>query len=82
MLSLFIYPDGSNLPTRVSHNAGILHFHKVTRSDAGNYTCIASNNPQGEIRAMVQLTVAGTHQKKWLVLGNWESFCGQSNFLS
>ncbi|XP_048338487.1 inactive tyrosine-protein kinase 7 [Sphaerodactylus townsendi] len=54
----WIKSDGSTLPTRVSHNAGILHFHRVTRSDAGNYTCIASNNPQGEIRAMVQLTVA------------------------
>uniref|UniRef100_A0A7M4EQM9 Inactive tyrosine-protein kinase 7 n=1 Tax=Crocodylus porosus TaxID=8502 RepID=A0A7M4EQM9_CROPO len=50
--------DGSNLPTHVSHNGGTLQFHKVRRSDAGNYTCIASNGPQGEIRAMVQLTVA------------------------
>lgn len=33
----------------------------MTRSDAGNYTCIASNGPQGEIRATIQLTVAGKH---------------------
>lgn len=51
--------DGSSLPSHVSHNAGILSFHKVSRSDSGNYTCIASNRPQGEIRATVQLVVAG-----------------------
>uniref|UniRef100_A0A8D2PIT8 Protein tyrosine kinase 7 (inactive) n=1 Tax=Zosterops lateralis melanops TaxID=1220523 RepID=A0A8D2PIT8_ZOSLA len=50
--------DGSSLPSHVSHNAGILSFHKVSRSDSGNYTCIASNRPQGEIRANVQLVVA------------------------
>ncbi|KYO22249.1 inactive tyrosine-protein kinase 7 [Alligator mississippiensis] len=50
--------DGSSLPTHISHNGGTLHFHKVRRSDAGNYTCIASNGPQGEIRALVQLMVA------------------------
>ncbi|KFV67940.1 Inactive tyrosine-protein kinase 7, partial [Dryobates pubescens] len=50
--------DGSSLPSHVSHNAGILSFHKVSRSDSGNYTCIASNSPQGEIRANVQLVVA------------------------
>ncbi|NWT76058.1 PTK7 kinase, partial [Prunella himalayana] len=50
--------DGSSLPSHVSHNAGILSFHKVSRSDSGNYTCIASNRPQGEIRATVQLVVA------------------------
>ncbi|CAM9901599.1 unnamed protein product [Bubo scandiacus] len=50
--------DGSSLPSHVSHNAGILSFHKVSRSDSGNYTCIASNSPQGEIRATVQLVVA------------------------
>ncbi|XP_030304466.1 inactive tyrosine-protein kinase 7 isoform X3 [Calypte anna] len=50
--------DGSSLPSHVSHNAGILSFHKVSRSDSGNYTCIASNSPQGEIRATVQLMVA------------------------
>uniref|UniRef100_A0A8C3MXY9 Protein tyrosine kinase 7 (inactive) n=1 Tax=Geospiza parvula TaxID=87175 RepID=A0A8C3MXY9_GEOPR len=49
---------GSSLPSHVSHNAGILSFHKVSRSDSGNYTCIASNRPQGEIRATVQLVVA------------------------
>lgn len=58
--SLFLRPaDGSSLPSHVSHNAGILSFHKVSRSDSGNYTCIASNSPQGEIRATVQLVVAG-----------------------
>lgn len=51
--------DGSSLPSHVSHNAGVLSFHKVSRSDSGNYTCIASNSPQGEIRATVQLVVAG-----------------------
>uniref|UniRef100_A0A8B9VU12 Protein tyrosine kinase 7 (inactive) n=1 Tax=Anas zonorhyncha TaxID=75864 RepID=A0A8B9VU12_9AVES len=50
--------DGSSLPSHVSHNAGVLSFHKVSRSDSGNYTCIASNSPQGEIRATVQLVVA------------------------
>lgn len=55
----FCPPDGSSLPAHVSLNAGALHFRKVSRSDAGNYTCIASNSPQGEIRATVQLTVAG-----------------------
>uniref|UniRef100_A0A2D4NLD5 Immunoglobulin I-set domain-containing protein n=1 Tax=Micrurus spixii TaxID=129469 RepID=A0A2D4NLD5_9SAUR len=66
---LFIYllfcswPDGRNLPAWVSNNSGNLHFHKVTRSDAGNYTCMASNGPQGEIRATIQLTVAG---KLWV----------------
>lgn len=54
----WIKTDGSSLPTSVSQNAGNLHFHRVSRSDAGNYTCIASNSLQGEIRAMVQLTVA------------------------
>lgn len=51
--------DGSSLPSHVSHRAGILSFHKVSRSDSGNYTCIASKSPQGEIRATVQLVVAG-----------------------
>ncbi|XP_053169066.1 inactive tyrosine-protein kinase 7 isoform X1 [Hemicordylus capensis] len=54
----WIKTDGSSLPTSVRHNAGNLHFARVTRNDAGNYTCIASNSPQGEIRAVVQLTVA------------------------
>lgn len=43
----------------MTDNAGTLHFARVTRDDAGNYTCIASNEPQGQIRAHVQLTVAG-----------------------
>ncbi|XP_033000825.1 inactive tyrosine-protein kinase 7 [Lacerta agilis] len=54
----WIKTDGSSLPARVSQNAGNMSFRKVTRSDAGKYTCIASNGPQGEIRATVQLTVA------------------------
>ncbi|XP_042320509.1 inactive tyrosine-protein kinase 7 [Sceloporus undulatus] len=54
----WIKSDGSSLPDWVHHSSGNLHFQKVTRSDAGNYTCIASNGPQGEIRATVQLTVA------------------------
>ncbi|MGH0129944.1 UNVERIFIED_CONTAM: hypothetical protein FKN15_062672 [Acipenser sinensis] len=49
--------DGEMVPY-VEHQGGILHFTKVTRSDAGNYTCIASNSQQGEIRAMVHLNVA------------------------
>ncbi|XP_074845376.1 inactive tyrosine-protein kinase 7 isoform X2 [Carettochelys insculpta] len=54
----WVRTDGSSLPAHVSLSAGSLHFHKVSRSDAGNYTCIASNSPQGEIRATVQLAVA------------------------
>lgn len=51
--------DGGKLPPHVEQRNGQLHFTKVTRSDAGNYTCIASNSLQGEIRALVTLTVAG-----------------------
>ncbi|XP_044284906.1 inactive tyrosine-protein kinase 7 [Varanus komodoensis] len=54
----WIKTDGTSLPAWVSYNTGSLHFHKVARSDAGNYTCIASNGLQGEIRATVHLTVA------------------------
>ncbi|XP_060896642.1 inactive tyrosine-protein kinase 7 [Labrus mixtus] len=50
--------DGGELPPHVEQRNGQLHFTKVTRSDAGNYTCIASNSMQGEIRALVTLTVA------------------------
>uniref|UniRef100_A0A672J6Y4 Protein tyrosine kinase 7 (inactive) n=1 Tax=Salarias fasciatus TaxID=181472 RepID=A0A672J6Y4_SALFA len=50
--------DGGELPPHVEQRNGQLHFTKVTRSDAGNYTCIASNTLQGEIRALVTLTVA------------------------
>ncbi|KAF7669069.1 hypothetical protein LDENG_00245330 [Lucifuga dentata] len=50
--------DGSKLPPHVDQKNGQLQFTKVTRSDAGNYTCIASNSLQGEIRALVSLTVA------------------------
>lgn len=54
--------DGSEVPAWVEQNGGTLHFSKVTRADAGNYSCVASNSLQGEIRAVVQLTVAGTVQ--------------------
>uniref|UniRef100_A0A8C3WWH0 Protein tyrosine kinase 7 (inactive) n=1 Tax=Catagonus wagneri TaxID=51154 RepID=A0A8C3WWH0_9CETA len=54
----WIRADGSSLPEWVTDNAGTLHFSRVTRDDAGNYTCIASNGLQGQIRAHVQLTVA------------------------
>uniref|UniRef100_A0A8C2XGH7 Protein tyrosine kinase 7 (inactive) n=1 Tax=Cyclopterus lumpus TaxID=8103 RepID=A0A8C2XGH7_CYCLU len=50
--------DGGELPPRVAQRTGQLHFTKVIRRDAGNYTCIASNSPQGEIRALVTLIVA------------------------
>uniref|UniRef100_A0A7N6BEG3 Protein tyrosine kinase 7 (inactive) n=1 Tax=Anabas testudineus TaxID=64144 RepID=A0A7N6BEG3_ANATE len=50
--------DGRELQPHVEQRNGQLHFTKVTRSDAGNYTCIASNSLQGEIRALVTLTVA------------------------
>ncbi|XP_047459245.1 inactive tyrosine-protein kinase 7 [Mugil cephalus] len=49
--------DGGELPPHVNQRKGQLHFTKVTRSDAGNYTCIASNS-QGEIKASVTLNVA------------------------
>uniref|UniRef100_A0AAR2JT67 Protein tyrosine kinase 7a n=1 Tax=Pygocentrus nattereri TaxID=42514 RepID=A0AAR2JT67_PYGNA len=50
--------NGREIPARVKQNGGVLRFSKVTRADAGNYTCLASNSLQGEIRAVVQLTVA------------------------
>ncbi|KAG8428888.1 hypothetical protein GDO86_018991, partial [Hymenochirus boettgeri] len=50
--------DGGNLPSHVESKSGMLHFQQVSRSDAGNYTCIASNSQQGEIQAAVFLTVA------------------------
>ncbi|XP_072266428.1 inactive tyrosine-protein kinase 7 [Pyxicephalus adspersus] len=54
----WVKTDGSNLPPHVNSEAGLLRFHRVTRKDAGNYTCIASNSQQGEIKAMVYLSVA------------------------
>uniref|UniRef100_A0A8C1T5D3 Inactive tyrosine-protein kinase 7 n=1 Tax=Cyprinus carpio TaxID=7962 RepID=A0A8C1T5D3_CYPCA len=54
----WIRTDGSDLPVWVEQKGGTLHFSTVTRADAGNYTCLASNSQQGEIRAVVQLTVA------------------------
>ncbi|XP_035982500.1 inactive tyrosine-protein kinase 7a [Fundulus heteroclitus] len=50
--------DGGELPPHVNQWNGYLRFTNVTRSDAGNYICIASNSLQGEIRALVTLTVA------------------------
>ncbi|XP_023182787.1 inactive tyrosine-protein kinase 7 [Xiphophorus maculatus] len=50
--------DGGALPPHVDQKNGQLRFNKVTRNDAGNYTCIASNSLQGEIRALVTLIVA------------------------
>uniref|UniRef100_A0A671MEJ3 Inactive tyrosine-protein kinase 7-like n=1 Tax=Sinocyclocheilus anshuiensis TaxID=1608454 RepID=A0A671MEJ3_9TELE len=50
--------DGSDIPAWVEQKGGTLHFSTVTWADAGNYTCLASNSQQGEIRAVVQLTVA------------------------
>uniref|UniRef100_A0A8C6TS07 Inactive tyrosine-protein kinase 7 n=1 Tax=Neogobius melanostomus TaxID=47308 RepID=A0A8C6TS07_9GOBI len=50
--------DGGELPSHMEQKNGQLHFTKVSRSDAGNYTCIASNRLQGEIRAFVSLNVA------------------------
>uniref|UniRef100_A0A673MJB9 Inactive tyrosine-protein kinase 7 n=1 Tax=Sinocyclocheilus rhinocerous TaxID=307959 RepID=A0A673MJB9_9TELE len=54
----WIKTDGSDIPAWVEQKGGMLHFSTVTRADAGNYTCLASNSQQGEIRAVVQLTVA------------------------
>ncbi|KAG9266422.1 inactive tyrosine-protein kinase 7a [Astyanax mexicanus] len=50
--------DGREISARVERNGGVLHFSRVTREDVGNYTCLASNSLQGEIRAVVQLNVA------------------------
>ncbi|KAG9468727.1 inactive tyrosine-protein kinase 7 [Eleutherodactylus coqui] len=50
--------DGSDLPSHTESEAGHLHFHRVRRSDAGNYTCTASNSQQGEIKVSVNLIVA------------------------
>ncbi|XP_036403304.1 inactive tyrosine-protein kinase 7 [Megalops cyprinoides] len=55
---LWVKTDGSEIPPHVEQKNGVLHFFKVTRSDGGNYTCLASNDQQGEIRAAVYLTVA------------------------
>ncbi|XP_051508295.1 inactive tyrosine-protein kinase 7-like isoform X1 [Myxocyprinus asiaticus] len=52
--------DGSALSSHVSQMNGVLQFRTVIRADAGNYTCVAFNSMQGEIRAHVQLTV-GVH---------------------
>ncbi|XP_078068287.1 inactive tyrosine-protein kinase 7 isoform X2 [Mustelus asterias] len=49
--------DGSRISPHIRQEAGLLHFTKVTKSDAGYYACVASNS-QGEIRAPVRLIVA------------------------
>ncbi|XP_031419860.1 inactive tyrosine-protein kinase 7a isoform X2 [Clupea harengus] len=54
----WIKSDGSEIPPLVTRNGGTLHFSKVMQADAGNYTCVASNSLQGEIRAEVEVTVA------------------------
>ncbi|XP_063300275.1 inactive tyrosine-protein kinase 7 [Pelobates fuscus] len=54
----WVKADGSSLPPHVDSDAGLLHFHRVSWTDAGNYTCIASNSQQGEIQAAVTLMVA------------------------
>ncbi|XP_051978070.1 inactive tyrosine-protein kinase 7-like [Xyrauchen texanus] len=54
----WIRTDGSDIPAWVGQHGSTLRFTAVTRADAGNYTCLASNSQQGEIRAVVQLTVA------------------------
>lgn len=59
-VSLAPLADGSDISVWVEQQKGTLHFTTVTRADAGNYTCLATNDQQGEIRAVVQLTVAGT----------------------
>ncbi|KAK7149098.1 hypothetical protein R3I93_013186 [Phoxinus phoxinus] len=49
--------DGADLPPHATQMKGVLHFSTVSRSDGGNYTCVASSSAQGEIRAHVHLTV-------------------------
>ncbi|XP_055492113.1 inactive tyrosine-protein kinase 7 [Leucoraja erinacea] len=49
--------DGSRISPHIRQEAGLLHFTNVTKSDAGQYACIASNS-QGKIRASVRLIVA------------------------
>ncbi|XP_059838620.1 inactive tyrosine-protein kinase 7-like isoform X2 [Hypanus sabinus] len=49
--------DGSHISPHIRQKAGLLHFTNVTKDDAGQYTCIASNS-QGEIKASVRLIVA------------------------
>lgn len=58
--------DGRDLPSHVHQQNGVLHFSTVTPADGGNYTCVAFNSVQGEIRAHVNLTV-GVHIEFTLV---------------
>ncbi|XP_053314510.1 inactive tyrosine-protein kinase 7 [Spea bombifrons] len=54
----WVKADGSLLPAHVESATGLLRFSRVSRTDAGSYTCIASNSQQGEIQAAVNITVA------------------------
>ncbi|XP_064173136.1 inactive tyrosine-protein kinase 7-like [Anguilla rostrata] len=54
---LWVRTDGSQIPPHVEQRNGVMHFLKVTRGDAGNYTCVASNELQGAIRTTVHLSV-------------------------
>lgn len=74
VVSVCVCADGSDIPVSVEQQRGTLHFTKVTRADAGNYTCLASNDQQGEIRAVVQLTVAGTAETQ--LHSNTRASCG------
>ncbi|XP_056617372.1 inactive tyrosine-protein kinase 7 [Triplophysa dalaica] len=58
--------DGRDLPPHMHQQNGVLRFSTVTRADGGNYTCVAFNSVQGEIRAHVNLTV-GVHIEFTLV---------------
>ena len=51
--------DGkSELPAHVEDVKGVLVFNKVERSDAGRYTCVASNS-QGTINKTIAVEVVG-----------------------
>ncbi|XP_007896436.2 inactive tyrosine-protein kinase 7 [Callorhinchus milii] len=53
----WVKTDGTALAPHISQESGALNFIKVTKKDAGKYTCIASNSQQGEIKANVRLIV-------------------------
>ncbi|XP_063708457.1 tyrosine-protein kinase-like otk [Culicoides brevitarsis] len=54
----WVFGEDSPLPSHATSENGTLVFDKVRFDDKGNYTCIASNAEQGEIRASVAITVA------------------------
>lgn len=54
----WVFNEDSNLPSHATSENGTLVFEKVRFEDKGNYTCIAANEEQGEIRATVQISVA------------------------